>query len=200
MRVLSSLICIVCFSFLWGQDDYCSLSITVVNSENQEIDARVVVEDSRGQRTSKQNDIGGVEFCDLGILPVDVFVGNESCNQVIIRNVALRWGETTDLKVIYHIEPCIYDRPPLPRCDILFRFVDRKGNWVKGVTLNLKSPSALARRGDDFGRLLIQPKYREEIEGTVLAEGYRPKEVRQRCSEEYITHEQYVTLYPARDR
>lgn len=186
----------------WGAD-YCSLVVRVLDRQGEDTEAWVTVEERDGRRLREENAPGGLRFCDLGILPVTVMVGDPACNQVIVRNVPLEWRQTRELRILYDREPCLIDRPPVAACRILYRFADPGGNWVKGVSLRVDSPYPEELRGDSFGRVLVRIAAGEELRAQAMADGYRAAELRLACTPEVSSVERKVTLYPVspiRDR
>jgi hypothetical protein len=53
----------------------CPLKVTVVNDNNLDVESLITVVEKSGRKHILENAVGGVEFCDLGILPVKVQVG-----------------------------------------------------------------------------------------------------------------------------
>jgi len=174
--------------------DHCSLVVKAVDSEGREVEADVVVTERDGRRIERENRPGGVKFCDLGITPITVTVGSPECNQVVVRNVPLRWGETRIVSVIYDDRPCLVDPPPVAACQFLFRFIDTQHNFVKGVSLKTQTPYEEVHKADDFGRLLMKIPAGQQLLGMAAANGYGPAEVRVPCVTNNRKVEQYITL------
>lgn len=174
--------------------DYCSLVVKVIDRQGRDTEAWVTVEERDGRRLREENAPGGVRFCDLGILPVTVMVGDPACNQVIVRNVPLEWQETRELRILYEREPCLVDRAPVAACGILYRFADPGGNWIRGVSVTVESPRPEKLEGDSFGRVLLRIVAEEELRALAAAEGYRPAELRLTCTRQNAWVEQKVTL------
>jgi hypothetical protein len=95
---------------------YCSLSVNLIDPQGRAVDANVSVQASYGHTVEKMAVSGSVRFCDLGMNPVTVAVAHPACNQAIVRNVGLRWGETTKVKIIHDDEPRLHDAPPVAAC------------------------------------------------------------------------------------
>ena len=53
----------------------CALTVRVLSQNGQDVEAPVTVEEKNGRVLEKEHSHGGVQFCDLGILPVTVKVG-----------------------------------------------------------------------------------------------------------------------------
>lgn len=195
MRTISLLM--GAFGITWSSwsADYCSLVVKVLNREGQETEAWVTVEERDGRRLREENAPGGLRFCDLGILPVTVMVGDPACNQVIVRNVPLEWQQTRELRILYDREPCLIDRPPSPVCEFVLRFANAEGNWVKGVSLTVKGgPHERQIAGDTFGRIHVAVPIREERLVVATANGYQAEELRLPCTPENLLTERKITL------
>ena len=80
---------------------YCSLSVSLVDPQGNAVDAKVSVQESKGRTIEKMATLGSVQFCDLGIKPVSITVGHSGCNQAIPRNVGLRWGISTKVRIVH---------------------------------------------------------------------------------------------------
>lgn len=197
MKILAAMIGSLWLASPSWSTDYCSLIVKVVNGQGQETEAWVTVEERDGRRLREENVPGGVRFCDLGILPVTVMVGDPACNQVVVRNVPLYWGETRELKVFYDRDPCLIDPPPVAACRILYRFADPEGNWVRKLTLKVDSPRPEKLETDSFGRVLVRIAAGEELRAVATAEGHRTAELRLTCTRENSWVEQKVTLLRA---
>ena len=196
MRRLIHGVCLLLFSTSLFAEDFCSLVVKVRDPQGAEVEASVVVEERDGRKIEKENTPGGVKFCDLGITPVTVTVGSPSCNQVIVRNVPLDWGETSLVSVVYDDRPCLVDAPPVAACKFLFRFIDAQHNSINGVVLRTHTPYEETHKADTFGRLLIRIAAWQKLSGTASADGYEPAELRVPCITKNQRIEQYVTLVP----
>jgi hypothetical protein len=137
-----------------------------------------------------------VKFCDLGIVPVTVMVGDPACNQVIVRNVPLEWQQTRELRILYEREPCLIDRPPVAACSILYRFADPGGKWIRGISVQVDRPRPEKLRGDVFGRVLVSIAADEELRAFAAAHGFLPAELRLSCTPKNSWVEQKVTMHP----
>ena len=178
--------------------EYCSLTIRVEAPDGaEENGALVQIAEEGGRVIQEHYKLGGLRFCDLGILPVTVTIGPEgSCNQVTVRNVTIRWDKIFDLKVTYDPRPCQLTPapPPSPICEILFRVTDGSG-WVAGPTLRITSPSPATVIGDRFGRVRVVAKVGTEVNGSLAATGYAQQEVSVSCTAKSpLKIEQGVTL------
>ena len=194
MRTLNSLaFAIGLMASAWAAD-YCSLMVKVQDPRGNGVDARVSVEEHDGRRIEKESKVGEVRFCDLGITPVTISVGHPACNQVVVRNVPLRWGEITTVSVVYDREPCLIDTPPVAACQFLFRFVDRQHNSIGGATLKVQTPREDVQHADGFGRLFIRIAAGQQLTGVAAMKGYAPLELMIPCVSENQKLDRYVVL------
>jgi hypothetical protein len=166
---------------------YCSLTISVLNPKGQRIEVPIEVREKKGRTVSKQQlpATGEVQFCDLGILPVDVIVGIEGCNQVLIRDVPLDWEEPYRLKVMYDSEPCLRDspHPPKPYCKVLLRVADADGRWITKANIKFDQPGRKELITDSAGRAFGLLIVNDTLSGAVSAPGYGVTKFSIRCAE-----------------
>ena len=181
------------FAISAGAEEYCSLLVRVIDSNDKAAEAIVAVQDRNGRSVEKMSSGGSADFCGLGILPVDVSVGSPGCNQVLIRNVPLQWGSTRNLKVVYDREPCLYDPPPVAACKILLRVVDSSDRDLGDAILN-DSGSRHAFRSDQSGRILVRIPAGKHVRGSVEKPGYVPREIDVPCDREHMLYESRVVL------
>ena len=173
---------------------YCSLSIKVETPSGKEVETRVVVEEEHGWRTERTTRRGQARFCGLGIKPVSVTVGAAGCNQVVVRNVPLRWSETRNLSVIYDEAPCLVDTLPVAACAFLLRFVSPDNDPVGGVSFKVQTPFAESYRGDEYGRVFMRIAGGQQLFGVSSASGYKPTEIMIPCVSKNQRLEQTVVL------
>jgi hypothetical protein len=185
---------LLCFTPSLNAQSYCSLSVNLIDPQGRAVLANVSVQESDGRTEEKNTSLGSAQFCDLGMKPVDITVGHTGCNQVIIKSVGLRWGITTNVKIIYDREPCLIDPPPVAACQMLFRFADTKQHWVKGVRLKLQSPEDKTLRADDYGRVHIAIPAFKELLGVASVPDHESAEIRIPCTSENHHLEQRITL------
>lgn len=197
---ISGYLFIVCVlglpAFAFGQG-HCSLQVSVVNAEGLEVEASVQVTEEDGRIVKKENQIGGVQFCDLGITPVMVTVGGEdACNGVTVHNVKLLWEKTNFVKVIYDRETCLYDPPAstVPLCMVLLRIKDAKGNWLSGSSVTVNAPNQESFTTDQYGRVILRARYGSDLEGVVKQEGYSLQKFKFSCSGDEAQQEHYIVL------
>lgn len=185
-----------------AEGSYCSLSVHVVSPDGRTLEfARVRVEERNGRTVEKVQRGGPANFCDLGILPVTVTVGLEgACNQTIVRNVPLEWGEPYLLKITGDQKPCLREGPPppVPLCEVLFRVADSDENWVSGATIDVRAPSATLLTTDASGRAHFIVKRGTEVSGTIRAAGHRAARFDLPCTSGNETLEKRITLEEAR--
>lgn len=206
MRPLYQRLGIVIFTLVllwsWGQttraDDFCSLRVRVLDPDGDEVPATVTVAEPDGRTIKKDNVPGGITFCDLGINPVIVSIG-EGCNQVVVHDVPLLFGKSYTLKVIYDPQPCFWETPrsPAPHCTMLLRIGHDSGEWVKGAKFRHGEDGEKVRDGDQYGRIVIRPEYNQTVKGFIEADGYVKKDVTIECTPKTAWFEQKVTLRKA---
>ncbi len=198
-----------CWAFVWfllsgciafGQT-YCSLTVRVLAPDGRRPEVSISVAEKNGRTLEKDQepDLGDVDFCDLGGLPVDVKVGNDgSCNQVTVHDVPIVWKEPYLLRVTYDPEPCLRESPlPLaPVCRIVFRVSSTADKWLRDATIALSQPTAMQLRTDQFGRASVTAKIGQEVAGTVSF-GSEVHSFTLKCAQFEITHEEFLKLIPS---
>jgi hypothetical protein len=190
----AALYCIwfLCLGVILRAGDYCSLTVRVTDPAGREVEARVSVEERNGRSLEHDNKAGGIRFCDLGITPVTVTVGDPNCDQVIVKDVPLQWGRTSEVSVIYDRKPCLIDSPPVAACQFLLRFVDSRRKPAGGVSLKIATPYEGTENGDNFGRILVRIPAGQDLRAVATLSGYRPAEVQIPCTRENQKLERYV--------
>ena len=156
----------------------------------------VSVIEKNGRREEKSQDTSGdVQFCDLGILPVTVVVGQKGCNQIVVKDVPLSWRQPYTLHVTWDWEPCQKDAvpPPKPLCQVLFRIADSDGKWIKKAAVTLREPALPQLRTDSAGRVFFIVGLNDRVRGTVGAPGYVLKKFSFACTE-FPGHEEIFNL------
>lgn len=177
--------------------DYCSLAVRVVSPDNRRpVEVPVSVREKSGRVVEKETAKEDLKFCDLGISPVTVTIGNDSCNQVTVRDVPLEWNEQYLLTVTYDPEPCMPERPPapVPVCQVLFRVSDSKGNWVERASIHFQGAGLMPMETDSAGRALRVLKVGDRVSGVVDARGYASKTFSVSCSRSEPVREESVKL------
>jgi hypothetical protein len=176
-------------------EDYCSLTVRVLSPDGRRPGASVSVKEENGRVKEQEADqeSGDVRFCDLGGVPVTVTVGNDECNQVIVRGVPVSWNDPYLLTVTYDPEPCLRELPrgPIPICRVIFRVADGGGKWVDGATINLPNQNLKQLTTDRFGRASIPVKLRDDVRGSVN-KGADSVDFSFRCAG--FVHEEHITL------
>lgn len=118
-----TLACYLYASPCLASQGYCSLRVRVLAPNGQRPEAPVSVREKSGRKEEKMQGISeDVLFCDLGILPVTVVVGQEGCFQVVVKDVPLSWSQPYMLRVTYDAETCTEEKLPQPKplCRALF--------------------------------------------------------------------------------
>jgi len=181
----------------WNENAYCSLTVRVMSADGHDDVALVTVEEQNGRVLEKEHRQGGVQFCDLGVLPVTVKVGgDQACNQVVVRNVKLTWGKPVVLKISSNDEQCprVGAPPPVPLCEILLRVSDEDDNWIKHARVDIQGERPVTLMTDDYGRAHLNSRRDLPNIGTVSAEGFNPAEFRVSCSFGHPKVEHIMTL------
>jgi hypothetical protein len=176
---------------------YCALTVRVVSPDGHDDVALVTVEEQNGRVLEKEHRQGGVQFCDLGILPVTVKVsGHHECNLVVVQNVLLIWGKPLVLKIISNNEPCLRDPvpPPVPLCEILLRVSDEDDKWIKHARVDIRGERPYTLMTDNFGRAHLNSRRDIPRIGTVSAEGFAPALFLVSCSFDHPQVEHLMTL------
>ena len=160
--------------------DYCSLKVRVLAPANGKVEVPVVVKERNGRTIEREQDLGSedVLFCDLGILPVTVIVGQRGCNQTTVEDVPLSWQKTYNLVVNYDYVACMQETvpPPVPYCEILLRVKKPDGEWIKEATIKFDNPAYPERQTDSAGRSLFSVKAHGSVRGSVIARGHVQKD------------------------
>lgn len=156
-------------------DAYCSLSVRVLSPDQQRIpDVPVSVKEQNGRTIEKESTTEDVKFCDLGLRPVTVTVGVDSCNQTIVRDVPVDWETEYTLTVIYDREACVQSQPPapVPYCRILLRVSDSVG-WLERAIIRSASKQLAPKETDSHGRALFLIEINNQVTGSVHKAGYK---------------------------
>lgn len=179
--------------------DHCSLIVTVDEPAGRGIGVDVTVMTADGRKVRKGTVPGddGAKFCDLGILPVTVVVGNEMCSQVILRNVQLQWSKTTTSRVFLDRSRCMIDGPPppVPVCEVFLQVRDPNDDWVNKATVSLKTPFEGHYATDKYGRVRLLVKRETELTGSISIKGYRTQEFTVTCPRPSGAIERQIQLF-----
>jgi hypothetical protein len=161
----------------------------------------VTVEEENGRKVEKRYTSGGIRFCDLSIRPVTVTVGFPGCNQVVVREVPLKWYRTMTSTVISDRESCsiAYHGATLtlpPTCELLFRFVDSHQNPLPGASLQIQEPFERNIEADEYGRAYVRVPFSQEMVGTGVAKGFESVPLNLTCTNKVVASEHFVTMTP----
>jgi hypothetical protein len=165
--------------------DYCSLKVRVVTPDGRQFPVSVTVYEQSGRKIEKeQAPPHDLQFCDLGILPVKVVVGDSGCHEIVVRDVRNYWQEPYTLKVTYDPEHCMRELPPLPQplCEVLFRISGSDGGWIDKAAVIFDQPSLGRLQTDSAGRALLVARLENRIRGSVSARGFALREFSIDCS------------------
>lgn len=188
--------CLLFAAPLLAAQEYCSLSVRVLAPNGRRPEAPVSVTEKNGRTEDKMQDtLQDLQFCDLGILPVTVVVGQKGCEQVVVKDVIISWNKPYTLQVTYDAEKCTEERlpPPKPLCQALFRVVGPDGKWIKGAAVETGKSGTSVLQTDSAGRAFLLVAMNESVRGTVSAPGYLPKEYSFACAE-FPGHEENLKL------
>ncbi len=190
--------CLVSTTVNVAAQNVCSLTVRALAPDGRRGRFWVTVKEENGHKEEKMQGNEDVQFCDLGILPVTVTVGNAgTCNQVTIHDVPVSWERPYLLKVTYDPQACdIWEQvpPPVPLCELLFRVSDAKGNWLSGASLKLSNPRPGTVKlvgkleTDRYGRAHLIAARGDSVVGSVSANGFRSEEFDFVCSEKWQEH------------
>lgn len=137
VHALIRLICLAGAAWLFETglhaEPYCSLHVFVDNRRPAE-SFSILVEEPNGLSAKASTKGGLVKFCNLGLGPIVVTVGDPGCSQVVVRNVQLFWKVTIPLRIIYEDAGC-YAGAPGVGCSFLYRFVDSRHGPIPSVSL-----------------------------------------------------------------
>lgn len=131
----------------------CSLHVDVFQNDLQRIERPVVVRVVEFDGTVIQGlaDSNGVDFCKLGVKPVDIHVGSEYCQTRMIA-VPLFLSRTTRVKVLYDWTPCTIDVKFGPGCFCVLRAMTEGGEPFGPVLLRIEDSPDDKLKSDNAGR------------------------------------------------
>lgn len=161
---------------------YCAFTVTVKSPSGKSL-AGVPVGFIRNGKSEITEGItsrnGEVRYCDAGLEPIDVVVGETTCGQVVVRNVYARWPDPKRVLVLYDPGPC-----PSPftstACQILFRVTDQAGNPIEGARLISTPAEKSSTASDKHGRLYLTLKQGDRISGRIQY-GTMSAEIEESC-------------------
>ncbi len=182
----------------FGATPFCSLVVTVSSAHGNRLESQVSVEESGGRVTERETKpgTGTAEFCDLGIVPVVVKVGDDgSCNQVVVKEVPLRWNETFRLAVTYEPDACAPDiaRLSVRTCAVMLRVSDAKGTAVPAAVFRGTGGSG-EQGADGYGRLLVRLSRGRSLLAMISAPGFKDAQVPMSCPRDLDYGEQTIKL------
>lgn len=177
--------------------DYCSLRVRVLSPDQKRLlEVPVSVRERTGRVTRLDTTSDDLGFCDLGIVPVTVTVGLHSCNQVVVNDVPLLFGEDYLLTVMYDPEPCEPELPPapIPVCEVLLRVAGVEGRWINGASVEFQTRELSPRQTDAAGRSLLTLRLNQQVSGVIRASGYTPLAFSVTCSRQSKLQEKTLNL------
>jgi hypothetical protein len=177
---------------------YCSLVVRVLSPERQRpLETPVSVLEAT--RTIEKETTGGdLEFCDLGLLPVTVVVGTDSCRQVVVKDIPLAWQEQQILTITYDRSPCLRDLPPPPVavCQVMLRVSDQNKQWLRGAQVAFDNGRSNLVNTDEAGRAVIFTGAGAELRGVVTLGGFSKAQFTSVCTRSQPIVEIPLTLMP----
>jgi hypothetical protein len=177
---------------LLGQD-ICSLRVAVVTFGSTR-EVKVVVQETNDRRVELITKSGIAEFCNLGINPVSVVVGDAGCAQVVVHRVPLAFGESRKLTVGYDDSLCNQETAPVAACSFVIRVVDISGNPIPGVGFQPSDRRERPLIADKYARFIARVAAGTELSGEIKAQGFEIKPIRALCTSEAYRTEMFVTL------
>jgi hypothetical protein len=176
-------------------EGHCSLLVQVRDPPGNPLSAEVTVLERDGRKSVAKAANGEAQFCDLGINPVSISVGDPGCSQVVVRT-PIEWEQTKTVKVVYDGGPCDDERPPLPTCKILFRVFGQDGAALTHAFITLSPPAALTTQhaADSFGRILVYVPAGQRWVGLAAAPGLREQPLDISCGPLDLRSERKVIL------
>jgi hypothetical protein len=182
LQVLTALI-VLNLCCLYGYDqDSCPLKVEVFDNQGRAVMSLVKVVESSGRIHEYETDKGSAVFCDLGIEPVRVEVGNtRSCYQSITRNVALFENETVLLKIFHDTSRCNKTSmvPPSLSCHIAMRFRDEDDKPLGKVNVVVSGAGPMI--SSSYGRIYFNLVHFQAIVGKVEDSRYESTPFRYTC-------------------
>jgi hypothetical protein len=176
--------------------DYCSLKVRVLSPTGQRVESSIYVTESRGRVVEAEQEQSDAEFCDLGILPVTVSVGEEkSCGQVTVKNVRLALNQPRLLTVTYDVAACRKESvpSPTPNCLILVRVADTSDHWIPGAIIH-SDLSAAQNKADSAGRAAIRIGIGSRATMSITASGFNSSSSTVACTAETAQQEKVIVL------
>lgn len=178
--------------------EYCSLAVRVLSPSGKRVlETYIAVQEKGRQAIARDVSLDeDATFCDLGIAPVTVTVGFDTCNQVIVRDVPIRWQEPYLLTVTYDPMPCLIDSPPplVPACQVLLRVSDLNNKWIEKAVVQFREPPMSQLTTDRAGRAYMVLNRGRTFNGSVEAHGYSAQRFSFSCSQFELLHEEHVRL------
>lgn len=172
----------------------CSLVVRVVGKDDIPLSGvRVIVLEASGIVSLERTAVGEARFCGLGVRPVEVKVGESTCNQVLVQNVPLSWNTVRELKVTYTRCP-IEESSTVPLCSVLFRFRDQNEQWIPNVAFSPPPPRSTESKSDQFGRLMLRMARGEQIHLRTVHPGFLSEDLDLTCDRNLIGQERIMTL------
>lgn len=179
--------------------DYCSLTVQVANAHGYKpTGVSVSLVEVNGRVETGATKDGEVRFCDLGMSPVTLTIGErDRCNEVVVRNVALSWDTERVVNVVYDREYCNGDELQAQGCSILLRFVDEQGKPVPDVQFAAPTGRLRSVHSDAYGRALVGLQLGETVIANARSVSHIGEQIELKCAIS-SKRELIVTLHGAK--
>ena len=115
---------------------------------------------------------GLARLCDAPLEVVDIYVGNDVCGSVLVKNLPPTWPDLRHVYITYAEAPCGHFVFPR-HCRILLRIQDESGRALSGARLEDRAGGE-SETSDVYGRLFRLLKGPGKLEGVVAKEGSEP--------------------------
>jgi hypothetical protein len=186
-RLLISVFSTLFISLAAAQDTWCAFEVKVSTPSGSPV-AEVPVALIRERKTTfsqTTTDANGMaRLCDAPLENVDIFVGFDRCNSVLVGSLAPTWPDTQRIFVTYVKTFCGFVTLK-PDCQVLLRIQDEEGRAVAGARFDGKSSSSSGFDVSDvFGRLYRSLKTRDKLVGIVTRAGSQPARISVKCEDD----------------
>lgn len=184
-----------------AQSDYCAFEVVVKSPDGKPVSkAGVSAIDENGITFSRPvtDDEGRARICDVPAGLTDILVGGQRCGAVTVRYLKPYWMKTRSVFVTY--QDCGGEDHAAPAgCVLTIRVRNDRAAPLAGVYFSdlVNRPAALQQTStsDQYGRIFRFIGFGKTLAGTLVKDGYVPKEVNDQCTPgEAYQHTQVVVL------
>lgn len=170
-----------------AQATYCAFEVRVSTPSGipvPDVPVALIRERKTTFSQTKTNANGVARLCDAPLENVDIFVGFDMCNSVLVGYLMPRWPDTQHVFVTYVKTFCGFVSSN-PDCQILLRIQDEAGRALAGARFDGKdSASSGFDVSDVFGRLFRSLKTGEKLVGIVTKAGSAPARISVQCTDD----------------